>query len=168
MSDDSPPPRDYSAEMVEARRVALESIKAMEKAAWAHGFHEGFNAGWDAGRKRFQEAMEQVSAQPELPTTRAAQPANLSLFPSEPIVPNVRAADVVFQIIADHPGIKGVDIVKATVDAGSPLLERTTRTALYRMKRDGRIRNLGGQWFTAEAAPEGDTDISGDENDAQT
>ena len=168
MSDDSPPPRDYFAEMADARRVAVESMRAVEKAAWDHGFHEGFNAGWEAGRKRFQEMMEQVSAQPQLQATPVAQPASPPLFPGGLATPNIRAADVVFQIIADHPGIKGVDIVKATVDAGTPLLERTTRTALYRMKRDGRIKNLGGRWFTTEAAPAGNTATDGDENDAQT
>lgn len=168
MSEDTPEPRDYAAEMADARRIALESMKALEQAAWAHGFHQGFKAGWDAGRKRFQEAMEQMSAQPAGSVHVSAQPVDLPSFPTEPTPPTVRAADVVLKIIKDHPGIRGVDIVKATIAAGVPLLERTTRTALYRMKRDKQIQNLDGRWFTTEPAPEGDANNDGDENDAQT
>jgi hypothetical protein len=165
MSDESAPSPDRAAELAEARRVALEGMKALEKAAWSHGFHEGFSAGWEAGRKRLQEVMEQVTAQPEPASTRVSQPTSLALFPMDAAGPNIRAADVVLQIISSRPGIRGIEIVNATLDAGSPMLERTVRTALYRMKRDGRIRNLGGRWFTAEAAPEGST-ADGDENDA--
>lgn len=165
MSDKGVPQRDYSAEIAEARRVALEGMKAFEKAAWTHGFHQGFSAGWEAGRKRLQEVMEQATAQPEPASARPQQPADLALFPAEAASPGLKAAEIVFRIIAEQPGIRGIDIVKTSAEVGSPLLERTTRTALYRMKRDGRIKNLEGRWYAADATPASADDNSGGEND---
>jgi hypothetical protein len=57
-----------------------------------------------------------------------------------------------------------VEIVQTAASLGRPLLERTVRTALYRMKRSGQVRNLGGRWFAADAAPEAQADDGGDDD----
>lgn len=166
MSEEKPPSRDYAAEQVAARNAAIDAMKAFERAAWNAGFHEGFREGWDAGRKWFQEALEKASAQPEPPVARADQNAPLALFTLQPSAGSgVRAADIVFDVIEANPGIRGVEIVNATHEVGTPVIERTVRTALYRMKREGRIKNLEGRWFTAEAAPGSEAGNAGGEND---
>lgn len=166
VTDESSPP-DHEALQAEARRAAVEAIKALEQAAFRRAFHEGFMAGWDAGQKRIREMMAEAAPKPamtaELVPERAAV---LPLFAEEPTLPTVRAADAVGDIIRANPGIRGVDIVKAAASAGQPILERTVRTALYRMKRDRRIKNLGGKWYAADAAPDEAGSDDGGENDA--
>lgn len=165
VTDESSAPPDFDALAAEARRAAIDAMKNLEQTAWRRGFNEGFMAGWEAGQKRIREMMAEAAPQPALATVVPEAPA-LPLFPESPSPPTVRASDVVGDIIRANPGIRGVDIVKAAADAGQPILERTVRTALYRMKRDRQIKNLGGKWFAADAVPDEAGSNDGGENDA--
>lgn len=166
MSDEPSRP-DLEGLQDEARRGVTEALKALELAASRRAFHEGFLAGWDAGQKRIREMMAEAAPRPAMTVRLASEgAATLPLFSEGPPAPTVRAADAVGDIIRANPGIRGVDIVKAAADAGQPILERTVRTALYRMKRDGRIKNLEGKWFAASAAPDDTDSNDGGQNDA--
>lgn len=164
VSDESSPAPDRAAAQAEARRAAIEAINSLEEAALRRGFDAGFLAGWEAGQKRIREMM--AEAAPQAAMTAAVEAKGPPALPEGPTVPTVRAADVVSDIIRSNPGIRGVDIVKAAEDAGHPTLERTVRTALYRMKRDGQIKNLDGKWFAADAVPDEAGSNDGGENDA--
>jgi len=170
VSDEIPSPEnERDAEQKAARAAALDALHEWERKT----FRQGFDAGWEAcnerWRKMLQEATQQVEATAAVaPTT--AQPghdANQRIYLGDDARPAARkAADVVFDVIRSNPGIRGVDIVRATGERGPPLLERTVRTALYRMKRDGLVKNLEARWFAADAAPETGSDDEGGEDDA--
>jgi len=145
MTDNQSPARDVEAELTKARDSTFAAIKELELAAWHKGFDAGFARGWETAIHRFKTLMEKSDVAPSHQSTSAP----VSLFLQDHDRPRTlrRASDVVLDIIKAHPGIKGVDIVRISVEAGEPVLERTVRTALYRMKRDGQIRNLGGGWY---------------------
>lgn len=148
MTSDPAPPRDYAAEVAKARSDVFANLKDLEMAAWQQGFDVGFARGWDAAIKRFRELMEK-SGEDQVPQ---AAPSNApSLFTQDYDQPRLsrRASDVVLDIIRTKPGIKGAEIVRASEEIGEPVLERTVRTALYRMKRGGQIRNLDGGWYAS-------------------
>ncbi len=63
---------------------------------------------------------------------------------------------MVTETIADHPGLRGVDIV-AAVHKRMPgkerkSIDRTARTAIMRLKKRGKIEAIGGKWFPSGAS----------------
>jgi hypothetical protein len=165
VNDDSPPTTDDATKVAEARRAILDGMNALELAMWRQGFDAGFSAGWEAATKRLRDVIEKARGDQK---ENAPQPEVRVDFmlTARPLSP--KAADIVLEIIQQQPGIRGVNIIRAAADIGRPLLERTTRTALYRMKREGRIRNLEGRWYAADAAPDVGDHNEGGENDAET
>jgi hypothetical protein len=76
--------------------------------------------------------------------------------PATTETPKFRAADVVYDIIADKPGLKGHEIVAETEARGTPINERTVRTALFRLKRARAIRAIENGWHVIDVKPEPD------------
>lgn len=60
---------------------------------------------------------------------------------------------VLVDIIRERPGLGGVELVAASEQRGTPIKERTLRTALIRLKRGGEIINRNGKWYVPGAEP---------------
>jgi hypothetical protein len=53
----------------------------------------------------------------------------------------------VYGIIAENPGLRGVEIAAKLATLEKPVNERTMRTALNRLKKKTQIENREGAWF---------------------
>lgn len=169
VTDESPPPPpDRVALQKAARDVVIEAMKDLEAKSYNRGFYEGWEACNERWRQMLNEATQQTQATALAASEGAASQANERAFLGEARQGQAKASDVVLGIIKERPGLRGIEIVNAAGESGQAIHERTVRTALHRMKRDGRIKNLGGRWFTADAAADADAGSDGDENDAQT
>ena len=62
--------------------------------------------------------------------------------------------DLVYQTIARHPGLTGIEIVKKLEQQQTPVHERTVRTSLFRLRRTKppKIEIVEGRWYTREVA----------------
>ncbi len=61
--------------------------------------------------------------------------------------PSGRAIDIVADCIAAHPGMKGVEIVKAAQEVDPTIKERTVRTCLRRLRLNKIIWRRSGLWY---------------------
>jgi hypothetical protein len=160
-SPDAPPAPDRAAQMKAARDAVLDAMKEWEAASYRRGFDEGWKACNDGWLKMLNEATQKrEAAATEVP----AEVPN-GEFGGESRVSQARASDVVLNIIKERPGLRGIEIVKATGGAGPAIHERTVRTALHRMKRDKLIKVLDGRWYAADHDLEGVNPGDGGEND---
>lgn len=90
------------------------------------------------------------------PNGTAVMQQPLSFSASAPTASKRPMIDVVRELIRTSPGLRGTAIVDA-VSVGNPQkerksIDRTTRTALMRLKKRGLIESRSGAWFPKEAA----------------
>lgn len=163
-SPSPPTPPDRVALQKAARDVVFDAMKEWEAASHRRGFDEGWKACNDHWLKLLNEATQKTQAGALTTTTEAAQVAALD-FENDVRGGHAKASDAVMSIIRDRPGLRGIEIVKAAADVGQAIHERTVRTALHRMKRDGLIKNLEGRWFATGRDPDGPNSGDGGEND---
>lgn len=124
---------------IDSARVRLQaSIADLEKSLFHLGYDYGFNAGWDAAVRRIASAGTQ---KPD----NLSPPSLVDLDASAKDDPPAR--EVVLRLIQENPGLRGMELVAAAARAGSPLNERTIRTALHRLRAAERIRNDDGKWY---------------------
>jgi hypothetical protein len=60
--------------------------------------------------------------------------------------------DKVLAAVKRKPGLRGVELVSVLKESGTPVEERTLRTALHRLKVRGFLENRETRWFPAESA----------------
>jgi len=123
----------------------FSAMGELEKTLYGVGYDDGFNAGWDAAWRRFS-ALTQTAPRPEPTEQTVGQPPELPKAFQESELPTMT---VVLEIVKSKPGLRGIEIIDAAKVAGTPLKERTVRTALHRLKENESIRNLDGRWFVA-------------------
>lgn len=87
--------------------------------------------------------------QPSLPLTSAPSKAKVKQRRSRGgDVPS--AQDLVFEFIRAIPGQRGAQIVGSLEQMGTPVEERTVRTALWRLRKRGMIEQRGNEWYVAK------------------
>lgn len=150
------PPDQHALDLLTAartRKTAMnEAQEQYENAVWQAAWDRGHQQGWAEGYAYAFWVMEQARTQQPAapqPPARAEPPTPPPLEEEEP---STSAQDTVWQIVQQQPGLRGVEIVTATEAAGKPVKERTVRTALHRLKKDGLIVNHNERWYTPEAA----------------
>ncbi len=139
----------------------------------AEGFKDGYQTGYSAA---IQSILQSASAAAQ---TRI-EPVPMSIAPSDPSelggalargllqMRENSAPRIVFDIItSDHP-IAGVAILEAAKARGTPIHERTMRTALHRLKRKELIeQDRDGRWKpTLKAIFAEDKDLDGADEEA--
>jgi hypothetical protein len=62
------------------------------------------------------------------------------------------AQDLVLNMIKTVPGQRGSQIVSRLAQAGTPVEERTVRTALWRLKKRNLIEQRGVEWYALKPA----------------
>lgn len=120
--------------------VSRRMVDAAYEVGKSEGFTNGWNAGYDYAQQRFQELMR---LQPQPPAPAQPPPTNSTIMNERPPT----AAEIVLEIIRHEPGLRGVEIVEKTGAMSEPLLERTVRTALYRLKNASKIRSDNERWY---------------------
>jgi hypothetical protein len=97
-------------------------------------------------RREFLAALDRLSEHCGSPASDGGKGGSSKRRPRE----NSGQAKVL-QVIASSPGVRGVDIVEKLKEEGSPVHERTVRTALSRLKGGGKIVQREGGWHPIQA-----------------
>ena len=131
-------------------QIALDKyIKVASRADWSRGW----DAGWKSGREHLIDDLKKGLANnaPPTPINPPPQPA----APARMLPPREArtSKDVVLDFIKDNPGKRGVEIANALGSQSPPMLERTVRTNLARLREDEKIKNVDGRWYAANATP---------------
>lgn len=154
MSTESPDDtnRRLLAEAQAQRSLLLSNLQAYEDSAWAAAYSAGRNdawsaawrAGYDYAMRVAQEAMRLAPSNPpkQEVSSRPAAPPNLAGQKEKPT-----AAEIVLELIASRPGLRGVEIVAIVQRLEEPLKERTVRTALHRLKAAEKIKSEAERWY---------------------
>lgn len=131
-------------------RWLVEIKKIVDKIAEERE-RDAYQRGWNDCRAQIVAAAQMpglYANQPQLPL-----PSGLYKAPERPII------DVVHDLIKTTPGLRGTAIVDAMM-LGNPRknrksMDRTTRTALMRLKKRGAIVSDHGVWYAVDAEEEG-------------
>jgi hypothetical protein len=115
-------PRDQIAKLVEEA----------EREAYARGWREAI-------------ATLQSKA-PESPSSSRYKP-NGAANPDRKRGRPSKAVDLVREAIAAQPGLKGIDIARALEANNTPVLERTVRSCLRRLRESRVICQRKGKWY---------------------
>jgi hypothetical protein len=132
---------------VVARDQLFDALTNAENAVFNLGWDQGFKAGWEAHVEHMTRVFAEQAASRPSAIAPSAPPAPVSSKIDQPT-----AKDLVLQIISDQPGLRGIDIVNELGKGVTPVAERSVRTALHRLKRARKIKNMSGRWYTFEAA----------------
>lgn len=115
-----------------------------------------FQRGWKAAVDHILAAAKSAAKPPSIaPLTEAlANPPSPS--GSEPRRYDPPIIDVVYDIIAKVPGLRGAQIVSSVVvkvpGSDRKAMDRTCRTALARLNKRGRIEKRNRSWFLKKEA----------------
>ncbi len=136
-----------------------EYIAELEAAAYARGREDAraeMKAELMAFQKGLQANVEKLSAELERAKERLTVDLTEKLLPylrstgttvdaeSEPREPREGSDQAkVLEVIREHPGLRGMEVVKAL---NGSVEERTVRTALHRLKRRNAIMQREGAW----------------------
>jgi len=112
---------------------------------------EAYQKGWRDAVAAIQEAAGQVTAvvreRPRLKRPAMVLGKGRASY-KMPVI------DIIFQVISEHPGLRGSDIFREAVERvpGSDFktMDRTGRTALMRLRKRGKIEQRNGKWFPTE------------------
>jgi len=119
------------------RTAAAEMIAKLEKDAEERGYRRGFAD----GIQRTKAAIAALNVEPENELYRALLRVATSKSSSN---------NVVLGVITRAPGLTGRQLVDRCVAEGTPVEERTLRTALFRLKTKGEIKKVGEGWYPTE------------------
>lgn len=143
---------DHARDLLAAARMqktaVVDAVDRYQQTVWAAAWDRGHQQGWREGYQYALWQMEQARAQvPVASTPPRAEPETPPILTEDDDTPT--AQDTVYKAVGAKPGMRGVDIVAAV----APIKERTVRTALHRLKKDGLIVNVDERWYLPEAAP---------------
>ena len=156
---------------IEAMDALFFAMRVVEDLAW--------HAGWQQHQEWMQEQLQKVAEQADLQKkevqakmnamaaalmtgkgsmTVAAEVHQLTAAPltvGSPTftAPTLKVVDRVYETIQQHPGLTGVELVRHLEKAGTPLNERTVRTAIFRLKKD-KIQSVQHRWYPIDVARE--------------
>lgn len=152
--------------------AVIKAVRDLEVRAIDEAFKDGFRSGWEEAFR----AMAQVAAEkagrdaPEnfsVPQIRFAEddapPRLVSVDEDEEHGPSVH--DAVYSLIKQRPGLRGVELISILRKDREHVHERTVRTALYRLKKAGKIRVVDGRWYTPRNLPPDPLSLSIEEDD---
>jgi hypothetical protein len=151
---DEPPPREIArGNVIKALTELVSAIRVLELSSWRAGWDKHHEWTTTQLQKFAEQAATEASAQVrnaahEVPT--APMTGTGTLFGDAAVRP---AADVVYEYIQKYPGSTGVEIVRGLEAHGTPIHERTVRTAIFRLKQD-KITAIANRWFTIEKVRE--------------
>jgi hypothetical protein len=167
MVDEQKSPGDpYSKQLEDeestAWDVAIDAILKYSAARAQVAHYQGFKAGREYERGKMLEAFEQASKPTNALATPSTSPPARTTVPDRASsdVNQRTAAEIVMGAIKVHPGLTGVELLAKIHESGTPLKERTFRTALFRMKvpaaampQPGHIMAVNNRWYRVEDAP---------------
>lgn len=139
----------------------MEAIRGFQNSIAEQAFRAGFKAGWDQASKAIEDALAKGNVRAPMPRLN-----NDLQVKAESAVGAKSTGEMVFRIISEFPGLRGVEIVDKLERQGTPVLERTVRTVLWRLKNADRIKVVDGRWFTPDSAPSAPLSQEEEANDA--
>jgi hypothetical protein len=128
------------------RLTAAEMIAKLEKDAEERGYQRGVRDGIRSAR----QALEALEG-PEKTTVIPDDYFNtLVRAPHHGTSRKPPANSVVLGAIVRAPGLTGRQLVDRCAAEGTPIEERTLRTALFRLRLRGEIKKIGDGWHPTE------------------
>lgn len=113
-------------------------IEEAKNEAYSRGYNDAINA--------MNAAVSAVT-----PKVRVIDPASIGPYAETPANrPRGRPAtaiNLVQTMINERPGLKGAEIVRALGKQGTPVLDRTMRSCLRRLKTKGDVRQRAKRWY---------------------
>jgi hypothetical protein len=117
-------------------RSRLDAIVSeLEDAAYKRGLDDALRAITEAVARL--RDVNPISPQPHKTTPRLRAGSDM---------------DRVLEAVKRKPGLRGIELVSVLEENGTPVEERTLRTALHRLKVRGFLENRETRWFPAESA----------------
>ena len=116
----------------------LSAVEPMKREAYIQGWRDAIAAVTRAAGTLLlppEEAERQAAG--KHPTAAPAAGSNL---------------DRVLTVVRTNPGLKGVEMIKVTHQAGYDIGSESIRTCLHRLAKRGLIENLDGKWFPVTQA----------------
>jgi ribosomal protein S7 len=109
--------------------------------------NEAYSRGYNDAISAMNAAVTAVS-----PKVRIIDPASIGPYREAPVSSRPRgrpatAINLVKTIIGESPGLKGAEIVRALGSHGTPILDRTMRSCLRRLKASGEVRQRSKRWY---------------------
>lgn len=149
---------DHARDLLAAARMqktaVVDAVDRYQQTVWNAAYDRGHQQGWREGYNYALWQIEQARAQvPVASTPPRAEPEPAPIITEEDDTPS--AQETVLKAVAAKPGMRGVEVVAAV----APIKERTVRTALHRLKKDGQIVNINERWFLPDAAPVDEVDM---------
>jgi hypothetical protein len=139
---------------------AVDEIYYTLRVVQSSARHAGFTMGVNAYRewmgeelKKFQAASTAAPEKMTMVEMSARAPIGAAILAEDIRQISETAKNRVFLSIKARPGRRGVEIANEFATATPPLLERTVRTALFRLKGDGDIVAVENRWYATDAAP---------------
>ena len=128
----------------DTNRIAAE-LAAMKGSAYKNGWQDALRAVMQADSEMLQEAGAGAPTGQQQPHLFGLARAGQAVMP--------KSHEIVLSTIRENPGLLGVELIQEIKRAGHTILERTARTALYRLKIAGQIVNHDSRWYPAEQKP---------------
>ncbi len=136
-----------------------EKLQKFMQQALDSAYEAGYKRGWRDACAAAAKALEPLATADVHSDAAARVQVTVTKVPEGEAVsaPMQRGAipEIVFQMIGEKPGMTGVQIVAYAKERGTPLHERSIRTALRRLRLAGRIHTLGGRWYVPGREPPG-------------
>jgi hypothetical protein len=128
------------------RLTAAEMIAKLEKDAEERGYQRGFVEGIRSARQAL-DALEAPAKTTEIPDNYFN---TLIRAPHHGTSRKPTANNVVLGVIVRTPGLTGRQLVDRCAAEGTPIEERTLRTALFRLRKKGEIKKIKEGWHPTE------------------
>ncbi len=124
----------------------------------ATGRAKGFTEAVRKAKREINMVLDNMLRELEVPESRTSLHKTLPPPPPPPSRPRANVVHgrlqegksghaLVVDMIEKHPGLKGAEVFAGLIDAGTPVHERTVRTALFRARRNGTIEQREGRWY---------------------
>ena len=134
----------------------IAAVREFERRAAAASFQAGFKAGWEQATKAVEDAFAKMGRNVKIPFNLNVQVKGIAVVDEEldpALFAGKSVSEQVVTLIELRPGLRGVEIFNLLNKSGMTVLERTTRTVLWRLKNAGRIRTMDGRWYSPKSAP---------------
>jgi hypothetical protein len=129
-------------------KLLKDVVSGIEAEAYRRGFHDGLRAAVSAVKGLRPDAHKAEATETVSSSGNGADVVQRHVL--SPNRPNLRENSDqmrVLKAIRSTPGMRGIEILRALESAGTPVHERTLRTALGRLKRNEHIEQREERWY---------------------
>lgn len=126
--------------MPDRREQIIRLIAEAEGEAYARGYNDAIAA--------MNAAVAAAGPRPQTIPAESSAPISSGETPvTRPRGRPAKIINLVHNMIIAKPGLTGAEIVRALQSQGTPVLDRTMRSCVRRLKNSGEIRQRAKRWY---------------------